>query len=168
VKPVSHSILISLGSNIDKEENTRKGLDAMAHCFGEIELSTVYESKAIGFSGNNFFNLVVKAHTDQSISQVCSLLKGIEEDCGRLRQSEKFSPRTLDLDLLTYNDTVCTKPITLPREEIVYNAFVLQPMAELVPNEIHPVTKQTYAQMWQQYDKTKQQLWPVSFTWSAP
>lgn len=163
-----HSILISLGSNIDKEENTRLGLDAMAHSFGSIELSRVFESESIGFAGDNFFNLVVKAHTSKSIGEVCDVLKTIEQNCGRLRGSEKFSPRTLDLDLLTFDNTVCTEPVTLPREEILYNAFVLQPMADLVPDEVHPVTHKNYAQMWHEYDKTKQQLWPVAYTWSAP
>lgn len=50
----------------------------------------------------------------------------------------KFCARTLDLDLLTYDSKVTTQPIVLPREEICYNAFVLWPLAELVPNERHP------------------------------
>ena len=163
-----HSILISVGSNIDKEYNTQKGLDKMAEAFGDLKLSNVYESEAVGFTGENFFNLVVKAHTDKSVGQVCTTLKSIEKACGRARQAEKFSPRTLDLDLLTYGDMVCQKPVVLPRDEITYNAFVLQPMADLVPDEIHPCTKQSYKQMWQAYDKSKQQLWPVAFAWSAP
>lgn len=163
-----HRILISLGSNVNKEVNTRKGLDAIAICFGNIAVSSVFESQSIGFTGDNFFNLVVKAHTDMSVGQVCNLLKRIEEDCGRVRHGQKFSPRTLDLDLLTFDGVVCSEPVILPREEITYNAFVLQPMADLVPDEVHPVTQKTYAQMWQQYDKTKQQLWPIAFAWSAP
>lgn len=168
MKPALHSILISLGSNIDKEINTRRGLDELANCFGELALSRVFESESVGFSGDNFYNLVVKTHTHMSIAGVCEALKAIEQACGRLRQSEKFSPRTLDLDLLTYDIEVCTEPVVLPREEITYNAFVLQPMADLVPEEIHPLTLQSYAHMWQQYDKSKQHLWPVAFTWSAP
>jgi len=140
----------------------------MANCFGDLELSRVFESESVGFSGDNFYNLVVKAHTPLSVAQVCEALKAIEQECGRQRQSEKFSPRTLDLDLLTFDKVVCTHPVILPREEITYNAFVLQPMADLVPNEKHPVTQQSYAEMWQQYDKTKQHLWPVNFAWSAP
>ncbi len=140
----------------------------MAKSFGSIELSRVFESESVGFSGDNFFNLVVKTQTSKSISEVCDVLKTIEQTCGRLRGSEKFSPRTLDLDLLTFDDTVCSEPVTLPREEILYNAFVLQPMADLVPDEVHPLTQKNYAQMWHEYDKTTQQLWPVAFTWSAP
>ncbi len=163
----SHAILVSLGSNIDKELNTKRGLDAMAHYFGEIQISRVYESESIGFSGENFYNLVASAETTKSIEQVCKLLKQIEHECGRLRQAEKFSPRTLDLDLLTYDQVVCEAPVVLPREEILFNAFVLQPMADVVPNERHPVTQKTYAQMWQDYDKNKQRLWPVAYEYKA-
>lgn len=168
MKRASHSILISVGSNVNKDENTRKGLNAMSHRFQKMSLSQVFESESIGFSGDNFLNLVVKAYTTQSINDVCRTLKTIEKNCGRVRNAEKFAPRTLDLDLLTYDNVVCSKPVTLPREEILYNAFVLQPMADLVPDEVHPVTQKSYYQMWQEYDKTKQQLWPVSFAWSAP
>jgi 2-amino-4-hydroxy-6-hydroxymethyldihydropteridine diphosphokinase len=163
----AHCILISLGSNIDKELNTRRGLDALFKAFGKLVLSPIYESESIGFSGDNFYNCVVLAYTDKSIAKVCEHLKAIEDDCGRTRQSAKFSPRTLDLDLLTYDSLVCNKPVSLPRDEITYNAFVLQPMADIVPEHMHPLTRQTYAYMWQMFDKSKQQLWPVTFTWSA-
>jgi 2-amino-4-hydroxy-6-hydroxymethyldihydropteridine diphosphokinase len=166
--PHKHCILVSLGSNINKQKNTQKGLNAMASYFGDMALSRVFESESVGFSGENFYNLVVKTQTAKSIDDVCAALKTIEQDCGRRRHAEKFSPRTLDLDLLTYDNVVCHEPVVLPREEIVYNAFVLQPMADLVPDDIHPITQQTYAQMWQDYDKTKQHLWPVTFAWSPP
>ena len=93
-------------------------------------------------------------------------LKAIEKDNGRVHTDKKFCARTLDLDLLTYDSKVTTTPVVLPREEICYNAFVLWPLAELVPNDIHPETQETYAKMWQNFDKQKQQLWPIDFTWS--
>ena len=93
-------------------------------------------------------------------------LKQIEDENGRVRGSEKFAPRTLDLDLLTYDDTVIDNPIVLPREEILYNAFVLRPLADLVPQHMHPLVKKTYQSLWQQYDKQKQNLWVADYTWS--
>nr|WP_136250432.1 2-amino-4-hydroxy-6-hydroxymethyldihydropteridine diphosphokinase [Ningiella ruwaisensis] len=162
-----HKILVSVGSNINKEENTRLGLDGMFEQFGALSLSRVYESESVGFSGDNFFNLVVMATTSKSIQQVCDALKHIEAECGRAREAEKFSPRTLDLDLLTFDDVVCDSPVALPRDEITYNAFVLQPMADLVPHDIHPCEQKTYQTLWEAFDKTTQKLWPVPFTWSA-
>jgi len=129
-------------------------------------VSSVYESEAVGFNGSPFYNAAARATTSKSIEEVCAILKAIEKDNGRVHTDKKFCARTLDLDLLTYDSKVTTTPVVLPREEICYNAFVLWPLAELVPNDIHPETQETYAKMWQNFDKQKQQLWPIDFTWS--
>jgi 2-amino-4-hydroxy-6-hydroxymethyldihydropteridine diphosphokinase len=162
----AHSIFISVGSNIDKEKYTRAAIYELGKVFDTLVLSQVYESKAVGFVGHNFYNLVVKAHSLRSIEDVCLILKNIEDKHKRQRGAEKFSPRTLDLDLLLYDNVVCQSPVELPRGEILYNAFVLQPLAEIAPNDIHPLAKQSYQQLWQHYDKSQQQLWPIAFDWS--
>ena len=162
----SHTILISIGSNIEREHYTRRSLAALKHVFSDVTVSSVYESEAVGFNGNPFYNAAARATTSKSIEEVCATLKSIERENGRVHTDKKFCARTLDLDLLTYDSEVTTTPVVLPREEICYNAFVLWPLAELVPNEIHPETQETYAQMWQNFDKQKQQLWPIDFTWS--
>ncbi|WP_100656169.1 2-amino-4-hydroxy-6-hydroxymethyldihydropteridine diphosphokinase [Alteromonas flava] len=163
-----HYILISLGSNIEREKHTRAGVNALSQMFADIEVSSVYESESVGFAGAAFYNLVVGAYTDKSVIEVCQVLKKIEQDNGRKRSEKKFASRTLDLDLLTYDSLVISSPVVLPREEILHNAFVLQPLAELVPKHQHPVLGETYQQMWQAYDKSKQKLWPVVFDWSSP
>ena len=142
------------------------GLDALAAAFGQLTLSSVYESLPVGFNGRNFYNLVVAAHTQLSLADTSRLLKQIEDDNGRLRDGPKFSPRTLDIDILTYADLVgIYDGIELPREEIVHNAFVLQPLAEIAPQTMLPGSTHTYAKLWQDYDKSQQQLWPVRFVW---
>ncbi|MFT6270232.1 MAG: 2-amino-4-hydroxy-6-hydroxymethyldihydropteridine diphosphokinase [Alphaproteobacteria bacterium] len=167
---MKHQILISVGSNIEKERNTELGLQALHDSFGELLLSTVFESESVGFAGNNFLNLVVLAHTTFSIKDVCARLKAIEDEQGRTRD-KKFGNRTLDLDLLTFDDVISSSPIVLPRDEIEYNAFVLKPMAEIIPDQIHPCTQKTYGVLWQEFlshSKNKQQrLWPSGFIWSA-
>lgn len=163
---MSHFILISVGSNIDKSNNTDAGLNALNALFDDVKLSPVYESESVGFTGDTFFNSVVSAQTDSSVAQVCEILKNIEDQNGRIRGTQKFASRTLDLDLLTYDDLIITDPIVLPRDEILYNAFVLRPLADLVPESVHPVVKQTYQLLWQQYDKQKQNLWVADYTWS--
>lgn len=159
-------ILISVGSNIAPVQNTQSGLDALQEIFGDIQLSPVYESESVGFDGNNFLNLVVLAQTKMAIDEIVSAFKRIEAAHGRVRGEEKFASRTLDLDLLTFGDTICTTPIILPREEILYNAFVLRPLADLVPNWLHPIENKPYAELWQQYDSSKQRLWISDFAWS--
>ncbi|MEM0514153.1 2-amino-4-hydroxy-6-hydroxymethyldihydropteridine diphosphokinase [Pseudoalteromonas sp. YIC-827] len=155
-------IYISLGSNINKRENLLNGLSALRQHFGVLQHSSVYESEAVGFNGSNFYNSVAGADTDMSLAQVCSLLKQIERDNGRTPDDKKFSPRTLDLDLLFYDDMICDSPAQLPRDEITKNAFVLWPLFELAPELVHPVTQTTIATLWQNYDKSKQNLWKVT------
>lgn len=159
-------IFISIGSNINRRFHIQAAVSELKQHFGAVELSSVYESEAVGFDGNAFYNLVAAAQTDLSIAQCVSVFKQIEDSYGRDRSAAKFSGRTLDLDLLTYDDVVCQQPVELPRAEITENAFVLWPLAELAPDVIHPGSGQSYASLWQQYDKP-QKLWPVPFEWSS-
>lgn len=166
--PHQHIIYISVGSNIEKEKHTKAGLDGMYHAFGELTLSSVFESESVGFKGNNFYNLVVKAFTTLSIEQVCKTLKQIEQDNKRQRGEQKFAPRTLDLDLLLYDQQVIESPVIIPRPEVLYNAFVLKPLAEIAGDEIHPIVAKSYATLWQEYDQSLQHLWAIQFKWSSP
>ena len=158
-------ILISVGSNIEREHHIRVAIKELRQAFGELMISSVYESEAVGFTGDPFYNLVVGAHTNLSVAECVQCFKQIEDRHGRKRNVARFSGRTLDLDLLTYDQLVCQQPVQLPRDEITKNAFVLWPMAELVPDQIHPVTGLSYQQLWQQYAKP-QKLWTVPFSWS--
>jgi 2-amino-4-hydroxy-6-hydroxymethyldihydropteridine diphosphokinase len=164
-KSKKHTIYISVGSNIEREKYTKAGLQGLAEAYGELVLSRVYESESVGFQGSHFYNLVVKAFTELTIDAVCQTLKLIEDNNKRERSSKKFSPRTLDLDLLLYDSVISHDSVELPRPEILYNAFVLQPLAEIAPQDKHPIAGKTYADLWQDYDKTQQQLWPIEFTW---
>ena len=85
----------------------------------------MYESEAVGFSGDPFYNLVAAADTNLSVADCVALFKQIEDVYGRDRSNGRFSGRTLDLDLLTYGDLICENPIILPRPEITENAFSL-------------------------------------------
>ncbi|WP_372760220.1 2-amino-4-hydroxy-6-hydroxymethyldihydropteridine diphosphokinase [Pseudoalteromonas sp.] len=158
------NIYISLGSNINKAHHIRCGLIALNSHFDNLVHSSVYESEAVGFAGNNFYNSVVAATTDKPLPEVCSILKQIERDNGRTASDKKFSPRTLDLDLLFFDDVICDTPAQLPRDEITKNAFVLQPLAEVAPDFYHPVVKQTIGQLWQAYNNPQQKLWKVEFS----
>ncbi|WP_394184718.1 2-amino-4-hydroxy-6-hydroxymethyldihydropteridine diphosphokinase [Pseudoalteromonas tetraodonis] len=157
-------IFISLGSNINKAEHIRRALVTLNKHFKNTQHSSVFESEAVGFAGNNFYNSVLAATTDMALEDVCALLKQIERDNGRKANDKKFSPRTLDLDLLFYDDVICESPAQLPRDEITKNAFVLQPLAEVAPDFYHPVAKQTIAQIWNAYNNPQQKLWKVEFT----
>lgn len=154
-------VFISIGSNVEREVHFINGLNALIDAFPRYQHSSVFESEAVGFQGNPFYNSVFFTETEMPLEELCKLLKQLERDNGRKPTDKKFSPRTLDLDILLYDDVICEEPAQLPRHEISKNAFVLQPLAELAPNLVHPVTKQTIEQMWLQYDKSQQKLWKV-------
>jgi 2-amino-4-hydroxy-6-hydroxymethyldihydropteridine diphosphokinase len=160
-------IYISLGSNIEPIRHLKAALIDLNCHFDELLLSSVFESEAVGFDGTNFLNMVVAAETALPIETVVATFKQIEQDHGRVKGAKKFAARTLDLDLLLYDDVVCQTPIELPRAEILYNAFVLWPLAEIAPLLTHPVTHEPYQILWDEYDKTQQNLWPIEFDWSV-
>ena len=158
-------IYISLGSNIDRETNTRAGVKALREEFGDLELSSVYESESVGFEGDAFYNMVIACDVTGDVHSVNQALRAIEDDNGRDRSGPKFSSRTLDLDLLLYDDRVLDElGLKLPREEILHNAFVLWPLAEIAPQLTHPEAGKNYADLWQAFDKTKESLKPIEFT----
>lgn len=157
-----HQVYISIGSNIEPLKHVRNGVQALREAYGELRISPVYESAAVGFVGENFYNLVVGLQTQESVLQVNQTLAQIEADNLRQRHSEKFSSRTLDLDLLLYDDLILQQgKLKLPREEILRYAFVLRPLADLIPQQKHPVTQQTYATLWQAFEVGEQVLWQV-------
>jgi len=157
------SVFVSIGSNIDKEKNIKACLQELAIHFTELVLSPIYESEAVGFSGDNFFNLVAKFNTDLSVGELNTALKAIEDNHGRERTGPKFSGRTLDIDILTYDDLVGEiDGVNLPRDEITKNAFVLLPMKDIAADVLHPELKVSYGRLWFFYDKDKQKLWQVT------
>lgn len=159
-------VYVSIGSNIDRYQRISASLDALAALVGELTISSVYESEAVGFDGDNFLNLVVGFNCQQTVGELSQLLRQIEYDNGRRRNGPKFGPRTLDIDILTYEDCVGEiDGIELPRDEITKNAFVLLPMAEIAAQLLHPVLNKTYEELWQTYDQSSQKLWSVDFEW---
>lgn len=157
-------VFISLGSNIDREELTRAGVAALRQRYGELLLSSVYESEAVGFVGEDFYNMVIGLQTDEDVHHVAATLHQIEDEHGRDRSGPRFSSRTLDLDLLLYDDLVIEEDrLQIPRDEILHRAFVLWPLAEIAGKRVHPVEKKTYAELWQAFDKQKEKLRPIEF-----
>ncbi|MCV6625265.1 MAG: 2-amino-4-hydroxy-6-hydroxymethyldihydropteridine diphosphokinase [Cellvibrionaceae bacterium] len=158
-------VYLSLGSNEDREFHIASCLDALSAQFGQIQLSSVYESESVGFKGEPFYNLVVAIETELSVGELNTCLKQIEDKHGRRRDVPRFSGRTLDVDILTYDNRVGeVDGVVLPRDEITENAFVLLPLAELAPEARHPELGQSYRHLWQAYDRN-QRLWPVDFYW---
>ena len=118
-------VLLGVGSNIDPQQNIGAGLDALQQDFGELAISSVYQSAAVGFEGEPFHNLVVGLDSPVSAGQLARHLRQLEHAMGRPLDTSRFSSRTLDIDILTYADCCgVVDGVQLPREEITENAFV--------------------------------------------
>ncbi len=159
---------ISIGSNIDKDKHIPASLSALEQVFGELTISSIYETEAVGFTGDVFYNLVVGFDSDLEVKTVAKQLRQIELDNGRTRDSRKFAARTLDLDLILYGDLIINDGrLQIPRDEIEHYAFVLEPLAEIAPDLKHPISQRSYAELWEQFDKTdlKQKL--VTPIWAS-
>lgn len=143
-------IHLNIGSNQDRKRHILAAIDALKSTFGELELSDLFESPAQGFSGDDFYNIGVNATTTMSIIEIADALKTIEKKIGRVASAPKFSARKIDLDLVFFDDVIDAAH-NLPRADILQYAFVLAPLAQLNPQAIHPIAKQTYAQLWQTF-----------------
>ena len=146
---MSSRVYIGLGSNVEREKNIVLALSEMRQVFGELELSPVYESAAVGFDGSDFLNMVAGFQTENNVGEVVLALRAIEDGLGRDRSQPRFSPRPIDLDILTYGDHQIDQPgIQIPRHEILENSFVLKPLQDIAPDEIHPVVGKTFRELW--------------------
>jgi 2-amino-4-hydroxy-6-hydroxymethyldihydropteridine diphosphokinase len=157
-------VYVGIGSNVDRDRHIRAGVQMLENGFGKLLLSSVYESPAYGFLGDNFYNLVAGFDTTLDLPELAERLRDIEYACGRRRLEGRFLPRTLDLDLLLYGNLIRhDDKFDLPRADIVQYAFVLCSMAEIAAADKHPELGRTYAGLWRDFSGDKRQLWPVRF-----
>jgi len=158
---------ISIGSNIDKEIYIPASIKALSQLFGELIISSVYSSESVGFTGDSFYNLVVGFSSELTVKEVAKHLRNIELANGRTQESQKFSSRTLDLDLLLYDDLIINDGrLQIPRDEIQSYAFVLEPLAEVAPTLRHPVNDLSYAELWERFDKSDLKQHKIFSDWA--
>lgn len=141
--------LLSLGSNIEPEIHLRAAAQALRREFSDVVFSPVYRYTAVGFDGPDFLNAGALLHTQRAPEALNDWLHRLEDAQGRRRDVPRFSSRTLDIDLVIYDDRVCDGPghLCLPRPELEHS-FVLQPLAVIAPDFIDPVSGQRLAQLW--------------------
>ena len=147
------SVYLGLGSNIDPEKNLGLGVSELRRRFGDLSISGIYRSAAIGFDGEDFLNLVVGLRTGDSPAEIHEQIDAIHEIAGRQRSDRRYSPRTLDVDLLLYDKLIIAEPpLRLPRPDVLKYSFVLKPLSEIAPDYVHPETGRTLSEHWQEFD----------------
>lgn len=157
-------VFASIGSNIEPAHYVRFAMRALRERFGELDVSPVYRTAAMGFEGEDFLNLVVGFRTNEPVETVDAALDAIESAAGRNRDAPRFAPRTLDIDLLFYGDAVIDRDgFHVPRREISRYAFMLLPLADIAADFRHPRTGQRIDELLQAQDFTGQRCDPVAF-----
>lgn len=143
-------VYLGVGSNLEPGKHLRLAVRELRRRFGTLDVSPVYRSAAVGFEGRDFLNLVVGLDTSLSPAELVEVIESIHRLAGRERGRERNVSRTLDIDLLTYGEDVRQGPPTsLPRADILDYAFVLKPLADLAPEDIHPETGRRYRDHWE-------------------
>lgn len=127
-----HRLILSLGSNIGAQVNLPEAVRLLGEAGRLAAVSSVWESESVGFAGPNFLNacvLFLTAYTPVEFKE--KVIRPIEAQLGRERGSEKYAPRTIDIDIVLCDDT----PLNM---EFWEYAFVVAPLAELLPGFPHP------------------------------
>ena len=136
---------LSLGSNQgDKLKNLQKAIYLIANKIGPIlKISSIYNTPAIGFKGEDFFNICLKISTYLPPEALIKNILEIENDLGRVRvNSDEYSDRTIDIDILLFDDEIIFSPeLIVPHPRMLDRKFVLVPLIEIASEVIHPVTK---------------------------
>ena len=137
-------VFISIGSNLYAEKNIILVKDHLDLLF-DVTYSSIYKTPAEGFVGEDFLNRVCKFETEMNPYEIRRILKEIEKDMGRTIDQKGMSNRVIDLDLILYGDfEINDLELEIPSADIEKYKFVLEPLAEIAPNFIHPVLKVSY------------------------
>ena len=144
-------VYLSLGSNLgDRLLYLQLAVGIIAYRVGVIKtISKVVETPSWGFDGAAFYNCCIGLETSLSPDEVLHQLLEIEELLDRKRSNQEgYQSRTIDLDILFYNDLVLeSKSLNLPHPRIEERNFVLAPLAEIAPNQIHPKSNKTVLEL---------------------
>ena len=140
---------LSLGSNVDAEAHLRAAVVALRARFGALQVSRAYRFPAVGFAGGDFLNAAAAIDSDLDPFALNDWLHALEDAHGRDRSGPRYGDRTLDIDIVFYDDLVLEGPghLRLPRDELRH-AFVLKPLAEIAPDFVDPGSGRPLQALW--------------------
>jgi 2-amino-4-hydroxy-6-hydroxymethyldihydropteridine diphosphokinase len=141
------SLVLSTGSNLgNKGHNLRSAREHIENRIGMIlKVSRIYESQAWGYkSSNTFLNQCLEVGTELGVGDCMDIILDIEAEFGRKRFRSGYQDRTLDIDILFYDSLILdTEPLKIPHPRMHERRFVLEPLAEILPDVEHPVLQRT-------------------------
>jgi 2-amino-4-hydroxy-6-hydroxymethyldihydropteridine diphosphokinase len=156
-------VYVAAGSNVRPLDHLRAALKGLDAAYAPLQVSPAYRNKAVGFEGDDFINLVVAFDTEESPQLVRERMQALERACGRPANAPKWAARTMDLDLLMYGHLISDEPgLVLPRPDLVRRPYMLKPMADLAPNEMHPTLGKSMAQLWKEFEGGLHEMMPVA------
>jgi 2-amino-4-hydroxy-6-hydroxymethyldihydropteridine diphosphokinase len=143
-----HRAYLSLGSNIEPAHHLGTAIEELCAEFGTILVSPAYRSAAVGFEGPAFLNLAAGIDTELDPVALDAWLHALEDRHGRRRDGPRYSSRTLDIDIVLFDDRVVRGPghLEIPRAELA-EPFVLVPLADIAPEARDPVSGRTIAEL---------------------
>ena len=145
---------LSLGSNVgDRQGHLQDAIRRLETAGHVIEVSSVYETEPVEFTDQPWFlNCAVALETGKGPRELMTALLGIEEEMGR-RRVQKKGPRAIDIDVLLFENEIIgskeldSKELTVPHPAMQERRFVLEPLAEIAPQVLHPVLKKTIREL---------------------
>lgn len=143
---------LSLGSNVEPERYLRAAIDALRARFGHVVVSPIYRTPAVGFDGPPFLNAAAIIDSDLEPQPLNDWLHALEDAHGRDRGGPRFSDRTLDIDIVLFDDRILDGDgnLRIPRPELRH-AFVLRPLADIAPGITVPGTDRTLQELWRSH-----------------
>ncbi len=146
-----HKLYIGLGSNLgEKEQNIRNAIQLIKERIGEVIAESDFISTTPwGYESNNLFiNAAVCSDTKLTPMEVLTRMQSIETEMGRVRSQKGYEDRIIDLDILLYDDLIIqTQSLTIPHPLLHTRLFVLEPLAQIAPDIIHPILNKTIKEL---------------------
>jgi 2-amino-4-hydroxy-6-hydroxymethyldihydropteridine diphosphokinase len=152
-----NKIFLGIGSNLESEKHINSCINYFKASFKDCIISPIYQSPSYGFIGNDFYNLVIAINTHFELYKFKQWIMRLEDIHGRDRSQQRYSNRTLDIDILLYNDLlVNTEELILPRPELLRQDYILKPMVDIAASLLHPSTRKSFLFHWQHMKKSQE------------
>ena len=143
-------VYFSIGSNKGNRSGLiNEAIDKIDIIIGKVvQKSSIYETKSWGFNSNNFYNICILLESTLTPELILNKILTIEKDMGRLKTTDQYSDRCIDIDILFFDNMIVnSKSLEIPHPRIQLRKFVLTPMLELTPDLIHPILNKSIRQL---------------------